>query len=50
MAVGEERLEEIPAMQRFFDNMWLLLILSLLILTISYVVWGAWEAYNVPVR
>ncbi len=41
--------EEIPAIQRYMDNMWLLLVVSTLILTISYVVWGVWEAYNVPV-
>jgi predicted negative regulator of RcsB-dependent stress response len=47
MTPGEEP-EEIPAMQRYFDNMWLLLVASFLILAISYVGWGVWEALKVP--
>lgn len=47
MASGKE-IEEIPTIQRYFDNMWLLLLLSFLILAISYVGWGVWEALNVP--
>lgn len=42
--------DEIPAIQRYMDNMWLLLAASVLILAISYVAWGVWEAYTVPVR
>ena len=47
MASGKEN-EEIPAIQRYFDNMWLLLLLSFLVLAISYVGWGVWEALKVP--
>jgi predicted negative regulator of RcsB-dependent stress response len=50
MDKGKEDMEEIPAIQRYFDNMWLLLILSTLILAISYVGWGVWEALNVPAK
>lgn len=49
MAKGKEK-EEIPAIQRYFDNMWLLLLLSVLILAISYVGWGVWDALNVPAK
>ena len=37
-------------MQRFMDNMWLLLILSFAILAVSYVGWGLLEAMRVPSR
>lgn len=42
--------EEIPAIQRYFDNMWLLLLVSTLILAISYVGWGVWDSFNVPTK
>jgi len=29
-----------PALQKFFDNVWLLLILGVLIPTLSFTVWG----------
>jgi cytochrome c-type biogenesis protein CcmH/NrfG len=48
MEAKGESLEEIPAAQQFLDNMWLLLVVSLLILAVSYVAWGLWEALSVP--
>ncbi len=50
MEAKEEIREEIPAPQRYLDNMWLLLVASFLILAISYVAWGLIEAFNVPTK
>ena len=50
MEAKEEVLEEVPTPQRFIDNMWLLLVASILILAISYVAWGLIEAYSVPAK
>ncbi len=50
MEAKEEVQEEIPAPQRYMDNMWLLLVLSFLILAVSYAAWGLIEAFNVPTR
>lgn len=34
--------------QKFFDNIWLLFVLSLLISTLIYNVWGIIDLLNVP--
>lgn len=37
--------------QRLMDNPWLLLVLCLLIMSVSYTLWGWWEIANVePAR
>jgi len=38
----------IPAGQKFFDNMWLWLILSFLISGVLYNAWGLIEIFTVP--
>ncbi len=50
MAEEKEGNEEVPFLPRLLDNMWLLLIVSTLILGISYVGWGVLEALNVPTK
>lgn len=41
----------IPLMQRFLDNIWLLLVLGMLIYFVSYLGWGMYEigkVQNIP--
>lgn len=38
----------VPALQRLFDNPWLLLLLGLVIPTLSYTVWGLIELMMLP--
>jgi hypothetical protein len=38
----------IPRGQRFFDNIFLLLVLGLLIMTVLYAGWGMWEILTLP--
>lgn len=45
---GQAPPEEISLGQKFFDNMFLLLILSLLITFVLYNVWGLIETLGVP--
>jgi hypothetical protein len=40
--------ETVPRMQKVFDNVWLLFLLSLLISTLIYNVWGIYDLLNVP--
>ena len=40
--------ESIPRGQRFFDNIFLLLILGLLIMIVLYTGWGMWEILTLP--
>ena len=40
--------EPIPRGQRFFDNIFLLLILGLLIKIVLYTAWGMWEIVTLP--
>jgi len=40
--------EQIPLGQRFFDNMFLLLALGLVIMFIVFTGWGLWEIYSLP--
>lgn len=40
--------EEVPRVQGFFDNVFLLLALGILIPTISYTLWGLIEIAMVP--
>ena len=43
-----EQAEPIPAGQRFFDNIFLLLALGLLIMFALYTGWGMWEILTLP--
>ncbi|MDP2718531.1 MAG: hypothetical protein Q8P44_01665 [Dehalococcoidia bacterium] len=38
----------IPSGQRFYDNVWLLLILGLVVPTLIYTVWGLYEVMTIP--
>lgn len=40
--------EPIPAGQRFFDNIFLLLGLGLLVMFVLYTGWGMWEILTLP--
>jgi hypothetical protein len=40
--------ESIPRGQRFFDNVFLLLILGLFIMIALYTGWGMWEILTLP--
>jgi hypothetical protein len=40
--------EEIPAGQRFFDNMFLLLALGLLVMFVFFTGWGMYEITTLP--
>ena len=45
-ASGES--QEIPAGQRFFDNVFLLLLLGIVIMVAFYTGWGIWEVVTLP--
>ena len=40
--------EPIPAGQRFFDNIFLLLVLGILVMAVLYTGWGMWEVLTMP--
>ena len=40
--------EKVPLGQRFFDNMFLLLALGMLIMFLVYTGWGMWEILAMP--
>lgn len=40
--------EPIPLGQRFFDNMFLLLALGLLVVFVLFTGWGVWEITHLP--
>jgi hypothetical protein len=40
--------EKIPLGQRFFDNIFLLLALGLLVMFVSFTGWGLWEILAMP--
>ena len=45
---GAEPQEEIPRGQKFMDNIWLLLFLSLVISLVAYNAWGLVDLASVP--
>jgi hypothetical protein len=45
----KEELEQIPAMQRFLDNPFILLVLGVAIPSIFYIVWGIMEITQIPI-
>ena len=47
-AMPPDGAEPIPAGQRFFDNIFLLLALGLLIMFALYTGWGMWEILTLP--
>ena len=40
--------ERIPLGQRFFDNVFLLLVLGMVIMFLVYTGWGLWEILSMP--
>ncbi|MEO8478756.1 MAG: hypothetical protein ABI542_03915 [Gemmatimonadota bacterium] len=40
--------EHVPLGQRFFDNMFLLLALGMVIMFTVFTGWGLWEIYSMP--
>ena len=42
--------EEIPTVQRLYDNVWLLAVAALLFFALSYVAWGFIDIFAVPTR
>ena len=46
--MNPEEPDQRPGLQKFFDNVWLLLILGVLIPTVSYTLWGWVELLLVP--
>lgn len=45
----QENLEPIPAMQRFLDNPFILLVLGIAIPSIFYIIWGIIEITQIPI-
>ena len=43
-----EPIEKLPLGQRFFDNMYLLLALGLLVMFVVFTGWGMWEILSMP--
>jgi hypothetical protein len=41
--------EPIPIMQELFDNIWLLFLVSVVIVLVSYILWGIIDLVNIPV-
>lgn len=41
--------EQIPAMQRFLDNPFILLVLGIAVPTVFYIVWGIIEITQIPI-
>ncbi|MEE9615137.1 MAG: hypothetical protein V3W31_09380 [Thermodesulfobacteriota bacterium] len=39
---------EIPGWQKFYDNIWLLLVIGNVLPTLVFTVWGLYEVFNVP--
>ncbi|HEY9514714.1 MAG TPA: hypothetical protein VIQ74_03460 [Gemmatimonadaceae bacterium] len=40
--------EQVPLGQRFFDNIFLLFALGILVTGVVYVAWGLWEILTLP--
>lgn len=44
----EEEEEHIPAMQRLFDNPFILLFLGVTVPAVFYIIWGVMEIVSIP--
>jgi hypothetical protein len=38
----------LPAGQRIFDNMYLMLVLGVLVMLVVFTAWGIWEIFTMP--
>jgi hypothetical protein len=45
---GKEREEKVPLMQAFFDNIFLLLVLGIVVPVVFYTIWGLLEIASIP--
>jgi hypothetical protein len=45
---GREREEKVPLMQTFFDNIFLLLVLGIVVPVVFYTIWGLLEIASIP--
>ncbi len=45
----EEQDENIPAMQRLFDNPFILLFLGVTVPAVFYIIWGVMEIVSIPI-
>ena len=48
MADREEQKEKIPLAQAFFDNIFLLLVLGIVVPVVFYTIWGLLEIASIP--
>lgn len=48
MADREEPKEKVPLMQAFFDNIFLLLVLGIVVPVVFYTIWGLLEIASIP--
>jgi hypothetical protein len=44
----EDPVEKVPIGQRFFDNMYLLLALGMVVMFVVFTGWGMWEILSIP--
>jgi hypothetical protein len=49
LPAGNDDLEEIPGMQRFLDNPFILLVLGIAIPAVFYIIWGIIEITQIPI-
>lgn len=47
-AEPEDPVEKVPIGQRFFDNMYLLLALGMVVMFVVFTGWGMWEILSIP--
>ncbi|HET7372623.1 MAG TPA: hypothetical protein VFJ20_04535 [Gemmatimonadaceae bacterium] len=45
---ADDAIERVPLGQRFFDNMYLLLALGVLVMLVVFTAWGLWEILSMP--
>lgn len=38
----------VPQGQRLYDNLWLLLVAGIVVMTVFYTLWGLWEVLSLP--
>ncbi len=44
----DDPVERVPLGQRFFDNVFLLLAIGMVIMLVVYTGWGTWEIFSMP--
>ena len=48
-ARGKDPEETVPLAQAFFDNIFLLLVLGIVVPTVFYTIWGLFEIASIPI-